>query len=163
MARNNNIASALQGMSEAQARRVLQEEGRKLERIARSVWRAYLASYTPKEYARHLGKPSGVRTGNSERAIKLKQVKRTGINEFGIELTWENDLVYHDSVMNHKKGHAVMLISSGWTSSRGRNKDVYRFGYYEGFDYLGKVEKTYNAMKHPQVYLEIQWSGKYLK
>ena len=151
----NNLLSSLEGLGQLEAHRLLEQEGRKLERIARSVWRAYLSSYRPKVYAR---------TGKSYEAIQLKAVKRLDSEFLGIELTWKNELVYHDSEMkNRQQGHAVMLISNGWRVKRGKHRDVYRFGYYEGFDYLGKVEKTYNAMKNPLVHLEIQWSGKFLK
>ncbi|MCR4361977.1 hypothetical protein JDW21_19625 [Bacillus subtilis] len=138
--------------SDEEAVRVLHQEGRKLKYCALKVWRKYLSSYRPKKYAR---------TGKSLKSIKLGKVKRLGVNEWGIEVTFINDLAYHDSVIgaSEPKGHAIMLISHGWKVKRGRHKDVYRFGYFEGFDYLGKVKEMYNNTKDRRVNLDIQWLG----
>ena len=91
--------------SEAEAKRVLESEGRRLESIARKVWNEYLGSYTPKMY---------VRSGKTEKSIKLGKVFSIDADTLGIELTFVNDLVYHDSVIgkSHPKGHSIMLISS---------------------------------------------------
>jgi len=142
--------------SEEEASRVLQAEGRKLTKIAIKVWRQYLGSYTPKKY---------IRTNKSMFSIKLKKVKKIDADTLGIEVTFENDLVYHDSIFGkgHKQGHAVMLISSGWRVKKGRHKDIENFGYKEGFDYLGKVKQAYEAVRDKRISFEIQWSGKSLR
>lgn len=147
--------------SEKEARVVLHQEGKKLKSIADKIWRMYLQSYTPKAYA--LGQS---RTGRaSERSIKLGSVKRISPYEFGIEVTFDNDLTYHDSVIgsDEKQGHSIMLISEGWQVKSGKHKDVYRFGYYEGFDYIGKVKREYERKAHKGISLEVNWSGETLK
>lgn len=142
--------------SEKEAIRVLEAEGRRLKYIAIKVWRQYLASYQPKQY---------VRTRKSQKSIKLGKVKRLDGDTFGIELTFQNDLTYHNSVIgkDQPQGHSIMLISTGWKVKRGKHKDVYRFGYYEGFDYINKVKEAFEATKHKGISLEVQWSGKALK
>lgn len=139
--------------TEQEAIKALQEEGRKLKYIAIKVWRKYLGSYQPKSY---------VRTRDSQKAIKLGQVKRVG-NDFVIELTFENDLAYHDSVIgkDQPQGHSIMLISNGWTASNLERKIGMRqrFTRYKGFNYLGQVEKEYRKRGHEGVLLEIQWKG----
>lgn len=158
-----SFTDALQGMSEEQAIRVLRREGKRLERIAKKVWRQYCESYKPKVYAEHLGS-RGRRTGRAERGIKLKtRIIKVDGNHLGMEVTFENSLMYHPSVFGQKQGHAIMLISSGWKVKKGKHKDVYRFGYYEGFDYIGKVQQAFEAGKERGITLEVQWSGKYLK
>ena len=139
--------------SELEAIRALESEGRRLLFIAIKIWRQYLASYKPKEY---------VRTRKSQKSIKLGKVKRLEDDTLGIELTWEDDLAYHDSVITDGKpqGHSIMLISEGWKVRKGKHTDVYRFGYYEGFDYLSKVEEAFNNGKHNGITLEIRWAGK---
>ena len=141
--------------SDAEAKRVLREEGKRLKQIAKKVWSDYLASYKPKMYTR---------SGNSQKSIKLNNVFKIDENTWGIELTFQNELTYHNSVIgtSQPKGHSIMLISSGWKVKKGRHKNVYRFGYYEGFDYIGKVMKEFNNGKHRGIELELQWSGKYL-
>jgi hypothetical protein len=138
--------------SEQEAIRALQSEGKRLLDIAVKIWRQYLASYQPKEY---------VRKGNSEKSIKLGKVKALDDDTLGIELTWEDDLAYHDSVVTRGKpqGHSIMLISEGWRVKKGSRQDVYMFGYYEGFDYLSKIEEAFNNGKHDGITLEIRWAG----
>ena len=160
----NNLENALNGLSFDEAKKLLQKEGRKLERIAKSEWRKYLNSYSPKEY---------IRTGRSEKAIKLNNVKQVSSDELGIELTWQNDLVYHDSVLykkgytsKNKKGHSVMLISRGWHSVKLEKKlkrRIYRFTYYQGSGYIDNVIKRYKAVKDKNVSLELQWSGAFTR
>lgn len=98
----------------------------------------------------------------------MGKVKRIDGNTLGIELTFENDLMYHDSVVkgSTKKGHSIMLISEGWHSKKlekmyGRR--VYRHTYFEGVNYLAEVQKAYNTGKPVGVTLETQWSGQFYK
>lgn len=145
--------------TEAEARKVLEEEGRKLKYIAIKQWRLYLSSYTPKMY---------VRTRKSQRAIKLGRVIKLDNNTFGLELTFENDLVYHDSVIKKSKlkGHSIMLISNGWHSKKLEAKigrRIERFTYYEGSGYLSKVYNEYMKVKHVGITLDTEWSGKATK
>lgn len=147
--------------NEAEAIKVLTAEGKKLEKICRKVWRSYLDSYKPKVYAEHLTNRQGVRTMHSLDSISLGNVKKIGEDEFGIEVTFKNKLAYHESVFgnNQPKGHAIMLISSGWKVKKGKHKGVARFGYFDGFDYLGKVKEQYDAVRDKRISLDIQWLG----
>lgn len=142
--------------SEEEAKRVLKREAKKLEACAKKVWRQYLESYQPKKY---------VRKGKAEKSIKVGNVKKLDDNNLYIEVTFQDDLVYHDSVISKSqpKGHAIMLISSGWRVKKGKHKNIHRFGYYEGFNYIEKVKEAYNAVKDNRISLEVEWSGKYTK
>lgn len=160
MARRNNLSeglqSYLQGMTEEQAIRTLQQEGRRLKYIALKVWRKYLSNYQPKQY---------VRTRDTQRGIELGRVRKISPHVYGIDLKYENDLMYHDSVFgkNYPKGHSLMLISEGWRVRKGRHKDIYMFGYFEGADIIGQIEREYNKFKPRGITLETQWTGKFLK
>lgn len=160
MARINNLSeglqSYLQGMTEEQAIKTLQQEGRRLKYIALKVWRKYLSDYQPKQY---------VRTRDTQRGIKLGRVRKISPYVYGIDLKYENDLMYHDSVFgnNYPKGHSLMLISEGWKVKKGRHKDIYMFGYFEGADIIGQIEREYNKFKPKGITLETQWTGKFLK
>ncbi len=139
-----------------EAIRVLKREAEKLKKCAKKVWRQYLDSYTPKGY---------VRTGKAEKSIKVGKLKKIDANTYIIEVTFQNNLVYHDSVIrkSEPKGHAVMLISDGWEVKKGKHKNIPRFGHYKGFKYLEKVEEEYNKIKDRRISFEIEWSGKYTK
>lgn len=161
---SKGLASHLQGMSDAQARATLEMEGRRLKYIALKMWRKYISSYQPNVY---------IRTRDSQRGIKLGEVKRIDENHFGIELTYENDLMYHDSWFdkergtkgNWDKGHAVMLISDGWHARKleSRFGRIHRFTYFEGTGYLYQVYKEYMRGAPLGVTLDVQWSGNYTK
>ena len=155
----------------------LKQEGKKLEKIAKSVWNKYLSSYKPTEY---------VRTGRSAKAIKLGNVKVLGVDaqgfvNLGIELTWLNNLAYHDSWLykkgktsTNKQGHAFMLIGTKWHSKKLEKiykKKVYRHTYWswagdsslDENSYLDAIISEYEKVKDPRFGLEIQWSGRFLK
>lgn len=140
------------------AKLALELEGERLRKIAVKLWRQYLSSYNPKVY---------VMTGKSEKSIKLGKVKRLDAFTFGIELYFDNDLAYHDSVMGsgHRKGHSIMLISEGWRVKKSaRNADVYRFGYFEGINYIGRIIEEFNDGARRGITLEVNWAGdKYKK
>jgi hypothetical protein len=156
------IQSSYQFESDEEAIRVLKSEGKRLERIAKKVWQRIMASPQPKVY---------IRTQNAEKSIKLGKVKKLDNNTWGIELTYENDLAYHDSWFDkqrndgqrkYEQGHAIMLISSGWKAINLERKIGVRkrFTRYKGTNYLGEVVKAFNASKHKGITLEVQWSGK---
>lgn len=158
---NKQSKSSLVFDSEAEAIRVLKAEGKKLEACAKKVWQQYLASYKPQMYAIHLTGVAGKRTGNSLKSIKVGQVKKIGNDEYGIEVTFQNDLAYHESVFgkSQPQGHAIMLISFGWRVKKGKHRNIEHFGYRQGYDYLEKVQKMYNNIKDKRISLEIQWLG----
>lgn len=150
------ISDALVFNSEFEAIRALGEAGKRLKYIAAKVWRQYLNSYKPEQY---------VRTNKSTKGIKLGQVQKLGANTYGVSVTFENDLMYHDSVIgkNQPKGHSIMLISEGWKVRSGKHAGIYRFGYYEGFDYLQKVREEFEKDRDRRINLVISWSGKKTK
>lgn len=155
----NSLDRALKVHSEAEAKKVLMAEGRRLKLIALKIWRKTIHSYSVKKY---------VRTRKAQNSIKLGKVKMIAPNVWGIELTWDNDLVYHDSIFKgkQKKGHAVMLISEGWYSAKlekrmGRRID--RFTYFGGTGYLASVVKEWQSSAPKGVTIETQWSGKKTK
>lgn len=137
--------------SEAEATAILKAEGQRLNKLAVDLWREYLNDYKPKVY---------VRTGHSIDSIKLGQVKRYDEDTLCIELTWEDDLTYHPSVFTNgfPKGNSILLISEGWRVSKGWHKNIERFGYYEGWNYLGKLQKAFEAEMHNGI--TFQYTGK---
>lgn len=151
--------------SEEEAIKVLLREGKRLEAIAKRLWQKTMSEYKPKQYI--------PRTNKAERSIKLKGIKVisniNGVTTLGIELTYQNDLAYHDSIFKNKeqpKGHAIMLISNGWYAKKlekHMGQRVNRFTYFEGTGYLYQVYKEFMATTDPRISLDVQWSGKHTK
>lgn len=161
MQKRNQNSNTFAFASEEDAVRALKRDGALLRRIAMTVWQQYEASYTPERY---------IRTGDTLRSMKLTHVYRKGLNEYVIALTYDNDLVYHDSVFKGgKQGHTIMLIGGwertemGWKVKTGWHKDIKRFGYWEGFDYIGTVQRRYEALRNKAIDFEVEWSGKALR
>lgn len=147
--------SNLNALGEAEVKRLLLEEGRRLEKIAKQVWQKYLDSYTPQEY---------IRTGKSLASIKLGNLERLSATEWGIRLNFVDELAYHDSVFKGgKQGHAIMLISSGWKVKKGWHKNIYRFGYYEGFNVIEKIISEFEKSKPPNIIVQFDWDGAYTR
>lgn len=162
MVKSNNFIDGLNGQIQAytdrELKRLMEREGRKLKYIALKHWRKYLSSYKPKQY---------VRTRDTQRGIKLGRPKRMPDGTYAIELTFENSLMYHDSIFgpNQPKGHSLMLISDGWHSRKLERRigKVYMLTYFEGTGYLYNVYKEYMKVAPQGIKLDVQWSGKYTK
>lgn len=157
MNKQNKLLKSAYSLTSTNQRQLIIQEGKKLERIARREWEAYYQSYTPKQY---------IRTYKSRDALKLKTPTKRIDGGWDIELTWENDLAYHESKFkNNKKGHAIMLISDGWESRKLRAKigKRYRFTDFDGTGYLYNVYKKYLAVADRTITTNVIWSGNYTK
>lgn len=134
------------------AKRVLESEAGKLLEIAQKQWIREMDKYSPKAY---------VRTGNSFRSIDKTHVRKVGFG-WEIDVTFKNDLAYHDSVISkyEPKGHAIWLNHAGWRVKKGSHRDIEYFGYRKGSGYLFKVFEEYNKVKDPRISLTITWERK---
>lgn len=150
MAKNN----LLTGLEEQQARTLLTREGRRLEKIIKKNWQKYQASYSPSVY---------FRTGKTLAGIKLGNIFRLPDGDLGIAIEFDDDKMYHESYIrpSEPKGHAFMLISSGWKAARLAHRigEVHRFTYYEGYDLIGKIISEYNSGKPMGIRLNVEWKG----
>lgn len=156
--------------SEEEAIKVLKKEGKRLEYIAKKIWQRNMDDYKSslKQY---------VRTGDALKSIKLKGVKvisqTNEVATLGIELTYENDLAYHESEFTKQgskkkqpEGHAIMLISAGWYAKKlekHMGKRIDRFTYFEGTGYLYQVYKEFMKTTDKRISLDVQWSGKHIR
>ena len=158
----SDIDAQFQNMGEEEAIALLRKEGKRLERIARGIWSEYIETFEPKQY---------VRTYDSEKAIRLGRVKKISEDEFGIELTFDDDYAYHPSIIKnksktHKEGHSFMLISEGWNASKLEERigrSVYKLTYFEGINYIGRVKEAFNSKAPNGILLVVNWKGKQFK
>lgn len=135
------------------------EEGQRLEKIAIRVWDSILEKPQPNVY---------IRTGKSLQAIKLGKPVLQENGRYSISLTWDNDLAYHDSVIdktNQPKGHAIWLISEGWNAPRLEAKigRVPRFTNYKQTNYLEKVMNEYRKGMPVGYSIKLDLDGKLKK
>lgn len=140
--------------TEIEAKLALQREGKRLKMIADKLWRQYLDT--------HQGRPYRRTNKADEKAIKLGRVKRLDAFTWGIELSFVDELSYHDSIVSKDKkpkGHAFMLISEGWQVQKGSHKGVKDFGYFTGINYIGRVIQEYNDSAPKGITLKANWAG----
>lgn len=149
MAEVVKVTSVLFFDDDLTAKRILEKEAHKLKRIAQREWLRVLGEYKQKPYI--------ARTAKSFKSIKKTEVRKVGFG-WKIDVTFENSLAYHDSVVGGEKGHAIWLNHAGWRVKRGWHKDIRGFGYKDGSGYLFRVLKEYQAVKDPRVSLEITWN-----
>lgn len=160
MNKQNKLLKSAYSLTSTNQRQLIIQEGKKLERIARREWEAYYQSYTPKQY---------IRTYKSRDALKLKTPTKRIDGGWDIELTWEDDLAYHDSRFGKKnnRGHAIMLISDGWESRKLKaklgGKRIERLTDFDGTGYLYNVYKKYLAVADRTITTNVIWSGNYTK
>lgn len=132
----------------------LENDARKLKYIAAKVWRMYYNSYKPTVYRR---------TGNTALGIKMTGIQKDGVIGYKQIITFEDEKMYHRSYVHpgQPRGHALMLISSGWKSKKLEERIGKRPRYtqYRGFNYLGRVKKEYLDVRHKGVSFRISWRG----
>ena len=137
----NNAEKLMEKAVEAKARAIVKDEVRKLEGIVNDVVRAYYSSYTPKYYRRTYGFKNSVVSGS---------VKREG-KRIWAEVYFDDKALHQSLFPGNPQGYVPVLLNNGWHSKKLEKRigPVYHLTYYGGFDLVGKIEKRYNAVKHP--------------
>lgn len=107
-----------------------------------ALWLGYERSYTPTVYRR---------TGKTKAGFSLSEPRITGsgpTTKIEIDLILDDDMMWHDSLFEGRKGHSFMLISEGWDAPglrayRGGN-DTYRLTTFDGIGIIDSLINTYN-------------------
>lgn len=121
---------------------MLTKEATILRSLIQKHIEAYYASYQPVFYERqHLLLHSLVQTG-----VRMTRLK--GKKYFYIYIEFDTGKVIRDSMFSDSKdkGHSAILISQGWKTVKPSFRGVPRFGYFQGYDFIGKAIADYRAM-----------------
>lgn len=149
----SQLQAQMNKKAEAQARKILKREGDKLENITKATVNSYYNSYRPSVYVRTYGfKNSVVKTG----------IKRVG-NSLEMSVGFDGGALHNSMFAGNAQGYVPILLSNGWHSVKLERRvgPIHRFTFYGGFNIIGKIQSSYNAVRHPLVKpLEIKskWS-----
>ena len=125
-------------MDEAKIRQILTAAGKQLEGYLKDELNAYFNSYSAKQYER---------TGNTVKSIKVGSPKKISINEWCLEIYFDEGLANHDSVMgsDQPKGYTPWLLEVGWDIRDKVNYEAPMFTHHDGTGYITKAVKRFNA------------------
>lgn len=128
----------------------LHEAGKLLEKLLQEQINAYYDSYDPKVYNR---------TYAFEQSLRLSNPFKTGVNEWSIEVYFDEDLAFHTS-STYQQAYVPTLIDEGWDIRSQTGKDIPRFTHYEGFNYVDKAVSQFNKMNKFGFKVKVMRNGK---
>ncbi|MEH7347215.1 hypothetical protein V7122_25645 [Bacillus sp. JJ1532] len=125
-------------MNEAKIRKILKDAGKQLEGYLKSELEAYFTSYTPVQYER---------SGNTVKSIRVDEPKKISINEWSLEIYFDDKLANHDSVMgsDQPKGYTPWLLEVGWDVRDKVNYKAEMFTHHKGTQFVSKAINRFNA------------------
>lgn len=118
------------GQNEKLLLKNLHQAGQLLERLLQDEIDTYYDSYDPVQYKR---------TYDFKNSLRLSSPIKSGINEWSIEIYFDEQLADHDGA------YVPTLIDEGWDIRNKTGKDIPRFTHYEGFNYVNKAVEKFNV------------------
>ncbi|MCM3394846.1 hypothetical protein M3651_20910 [Cytobacillus oceanisediminis] len=138
-------------MNETKIKRILSSAARQLEKYMKNELDKYFNSYTPQEYRR---------TGKTVESIKVGEPRKHSINEWAIEIYFDEELVNHDSVMGDQpKGYTPWLLEVGWDIRDKVDFDAPMFTHHPGTEFVKKAVRKFNATNPHRLKISVSHSG----
>ncbi len=130
---------------------VLEIETRRFADILQKNIDNYYSSYTPSVYAR------GSSGGNLRKSVSVNDICIFSSNNKTI--TAEiiiNENAIHNSILNKNSANAFWLMNDGWRVKKDVwFKDIHRFGYFEGTNFVEKSVREFNQSNKYGIILNI--------
>lgn len=129
-------------MNETDIKRILREAGKELEKYLKDELNSYLDSYEPSVYDR---------TGNTLKSFRVSDPKKISINEWSIEIYFDDGLANHPSVFggDQPDGYTPWLLHTGWRTKLDSTLDKENFTRFKGTNYITKAVERFNrSNKH---------------
>lgn len=149
-----NYVNSQQGqnafLDEKQIRKVLNDAGRTLEKYLKEELQKYFNSYDPVEY---------VRTGDTLKSIKVGQPKKISINEWSLEITFDDGLANHPSVFGQEDGYTPWLLEVGWDISGKVGYSRPMFTEHKGTQYIKKAVNRFNKSNPHGLKVTVERNG----
>lgn len=145
-------------LNETDIKRKLRESATELEKYLKDELNDYFNNYEPHVYER---------TGRTLKSFRVSDPKKITINEWSIEIYFDDGLANHPSVFGEGQpdGYTPWLLHSGWRTKLDSTLDKENFTRFKGTNYItNAVEKFNRSNKHGIVvqvyYNELDVTGK---
>jgi hypothetical protein len=140
-------------LSDNNIRKILTQEARRLERYMKEELQSYFNSYEPTVYKR---------TGDTVRSIEVKEPRKLGLNSWGIEIGFDEDLANHDSYIgdNQPQGYTPWLLEVGWDIRDKIPYDAPMFTHHDGTQYISKAVERFNRSNPHGMVITVYKDGK---
>lgn len=137
-------------LDENKLKEVLVEAALQLEELLKEELNSYFSSYNPKEYKR---------TGNTLASITVGEPKMNTINEWTIEITFDEGLANHPSVFGQEQGYTPWLLNVGWNieSKVGYSRPM--FTNHPGTHYIQNAVERFNADNQYGLHVIVEHNG----
>lgn len=129
---------------------VLTEAGLELEHLLKEELESYFSSYEPTVYKR---------TGNTIASIQVGFPKKITINQWELEITFDESLANHPSVFGQEKGYTPWLLNSGWRTKLDSTLNKDHFTRFVGTNYITKAIERFNQSNKYGLIVEALHNG----
>jgi hypothetical protein len=137
-------------LDETHIKQVLTEAGQELQKLMIEELDAYFQSYTPTVYER---------TGNTVNSIRVGQPKKISINEWSLEINFDDALTNHPSVFGQEDGYTPWLLNTGWKTKLDATLDNEHFTRFKGTNFVTKAVNRFNDNNKHGLKVEVLHNG----
>ncbi|MGD6896093.1 hypothetical protein [Bacillus infantis] len=139
-------------MNETKIKRILTSAAKQLERYMKEELDNYFNSYEPSVYER---------TSSTISSIKVGNPRKVTTNIWAIEITFDEELANHDSVMgsDQPKGYTPWLLEVGWDIRDKVDFEAPMFTHHPGTEFVKKAVKKFNANNPHKLKISVSHNG----
>jgi hypothetical protein len=131
-------------------RKILSDAGKELEKLMIEELDIYFASYQPKVYQR---------TGRTVESIRVGEPIKININQWQLNITFDESLANHPSVMGQEDGYVPWLLEVGWTIEDKVHPSRPMFTNHPGTHYIQKAVERFNANNPYGLIVTVEHNG----
>lgn len=129
---------------------ILTEAGHELEILLKEELENYFSSYEPVEYTR---------TGNTLASIQVGLPKKISINQWELEITFDDSLANHPSVFGQEDGYTPWLLNAGWRTKLDSTLNKNHFTRFVGTNFITNAVNRFNENNTYKLRVEILHNG----
>lgn len=137
-------------LDENHIKQVLIEAGHELENLLKEELDSYFMSYEPKVYKR---------TGNTLASIQFGQPRKLTINQWELDITFDETLANHPSVFGQEEGYTPWLLNSGWKTKLDSTLNRDHFTRFQGTNYITNAVNRFNESNSYGLIVEVLHNG----
>lgn len=139
-------------LDENKIRQILTKAGQELQRLMIAELDAYYQSYEPTVYQR---------TGNTVKSIRVGKPQKLSINEWSLEITFDENLANHKSYIgdNQPDGYTPWLLEVGWNIEDKVQPSRPMFTKHAGTHYITNAVNKFNSNNPHGLIVTVERNG----